>query len=157
MCKSVSLDLIVKGGIMNKRVILGAVIGMAVVALVIIGIVMYTNNGGNMANAVNCGSCSGGASGCSPSQTSGCGASRSSNLNNQKQSYDGNYQRQDLQNQNTSFEAVEKLAVEYYENNFGETGITAKAQQSGCCVVAVIYKDGNPIDSLKYHNGQFYK
>lgn len=142
---------------MNKRVILGAVIGLAVVALVIIGIVMYTNNGGSYANAVNCGSCSGGTSGCSSSQASNCGASKTSGCGSQQQSYSGNYQRQDLQNQNSGFEAVEKAAVEFYETNYGETGITAKAKQSGCCVVAVIYKDGKPIDSLRYQNGQFIK
>lgn len=133
---------------MNKRVILGAVIGLAVVALVIIGIVMYTNNGGNLASAVNCGSCTG----CSSSDS--CSTQNNSN---QQQTYGSNYQRQDLQSQGSNFEAIEKAAVEFYETNYGETGITAKAKQSGCCVVAVIYKDGKPIDSLRYHGGQFYK
>lgn len=154
---SAFLDLTVKGGIMNKRVILSAIIGLAVVALVIIGIVMYTNNGGSYANAVNCGSCTDRTSGCSSSQTSNCGASKTAGCGSQQQSYDSNYQRQDLQNQNPGFEAVEKAAVEFYEKNYGETGITAKAKQSGCCVLAVIYKDGKPIDSLRYQNGQFIK
>jgi hypothetical protein len=134
---------------MNKRVILGAIIGLAVVALVIISIVMYSNNGGNLTNAVNCGSCTG----CS----SLSGSCSTPNYDNQKQSYGGNYQRQDLQNQGSNFEAIEKAAVEFYVKNFGVTGVTAKAQQSGCCVVSVIYKDGKPIDSLRYHGGQFSK
>lgn len=157
MCKSAFLDLTVKGGIMNKRVILGAVIGLAVVALVIIGIVMYSNNGGDYANAVNCGSCTGGTAGCSSSQTSGCASSKVAGSSNQQQSSDNYYQRQDLQNQSTGFESIEKAAVEFYEKNYGETGISAKARQSGCCVVAMIYKDGKPIDSLRYQNGQFVK
>lgn len=133
---------------MNKRVILGAVVGLAVVALVIIGIVMYTNNGGNLASAVNCGSCTG----CSSSGS--CSTQKNSN---QQQSYGSNYQRQDLQSQGSNFGEIEKAAVEFYETNYGGTGLTARAQQSGCCVVAVIYKDGKPIDSLRYHGGQFYK
>lgn len=142
---------------MNKRIILGTVIGLTVVALVIIGIVMYTNNGGSYANAVDCGSCTGGTSGCSSAQASGCGSAKSAGCGSQQQSYSSNYQRQDLQNQGSGFEAVEKAAVEFYEKNYGETGVSAKAMQSGCCVVAVIYKDGKPIDSLRYKDGQFFK
>lgn len=142
---------------MNKRVILGAVIGLAVVALVIIGIVMYTNNGGNYANAVDCGSCTGGATGCSSSQASGCASSKVAGCSGQQQPSNNYYQKQDLQNQNAGFETIEKAAVDFYEKNYGETGISAKAMQSGCCVVAMIYKDGKPIDSLRYQNGQFTK
>lgn len=142
---------------MNKRVILGAVIGLAVVALVIIGIVMYTNNGGNYANAVDCGSCTGRTAGCSSSQAAGCASSKVAGCAGQQQPSNNYNQRKDLQNQNTGFETIEKAAVEFYEKNYGETGISAKAMQSGCCVVAMIYKDGKPIDSLRYQNGQFTK
>ena len=133
---------------MNKRFVIGTVIGLAIVALVIVGIVIYTNRGGDLANAVDCGSCSGKSSGCA--QESGCSASQRTSCGNENA-----YQRQDIES--SDFTSIEKSAVEFYQKTFNEANVSAKAVKSGCCILVTIQKDGKTIDNFRYENGQFIK
>ncbi|MBP6929121.1 MAG: hypothetical protein KBC24_06035 [Caldisericia bacterium] len=127
---------------MDRRVWAGIIAGAAVVVLVIIGIVAYTNNGGSLASANNCGSS---CSGCSAEKSGGCGG----------ESY--NAENEQASETTTDLKTLEKEAVNYYAKTYGDSNVTAKTFNAGCCTGVAIIKDGKIIDSLKYKDGQFFK
>ena len=126
---------------MDRRIWAGIIAGAAVVVLVIIGIVAYTNNGGSLASANNCGSS---CSGCS-AEKSGCSG----------ESY--NTENEQISETPTDLKALEKEAVDYYAKTYGDSNVTAKTFNAGYCTGVAIIKDGKIIDSLKYKDGQFFK
>ncbi|NLI40975.1 MAG: hypothetical protein GX421_07330 [Caldisericales bacterium] len=128
---------------MDRRFWAGIIAGAAVLALVVIGIVAYTNNGGSLASANNCGSS------CAESGAGGCGG----------ESYGSGCGEQiaPTTNATTDLKSLEKEAVDYYARTYGDSNVTAKTFNAGCCTGIAIIKDGKVIDSFKYKDGQFFK
>ncbi len=129
---------------MRTNIVVGVVIATAVVALVVMGIVFFTNRGGNLASAINCTACTadgkGSVSCASKGASSGCVQGQVSSASEQ-----------------LDMVQLEKDAVAYYGKNFGDFAITAKPYNAGCCTGFAIVKDGKVIDNLKYKDGQFWK
>lgn len=129
---------------MRLNVIVGLITAFAVVALVVMGIVFFTNRGGDLASAINCTACTSidmrngpCASKCA---SSGCGQNQLNSASEQ-----------------VGFMQLEKDAVSYYTKNFGDAAVTAKSYNAGNCIGFAIIKDGKVIDNLKYKDGQFFR
>ena len=50
---------------------------------------------------------------------------------------------------------LEKNAIAWYAQNFGDSNVTAQAKDYGCHQQVTIKKDGKPVKELAYRNGQF--
>lgn len=50
---------------------------------------------------------------------------------------------------------LEKLAIDWYTKNYGDSDVTAEVQDFGCHKQITIKKDGKAVKELSYRGGQF--
>jgi hypothetical protein len=59
--------------------------------------------------------------------------------------------------QPTKTDAAINAAIAYYHQKYGSTQVTATAKDFGCHMEVTIFKEGKPVMTLTYLNGQIYE
>jgi len=54
-------------------------------------------------------------------------------------------------------DAAIKVALTYYQQKYGDSSVSATAKDYGCHIEVTIIKEGQPIKTLTYVNGQIYE
>ena len=54
-------------------------------------------------------------------------------------------------------DAAIKAALTYYQQKYGDSAVSATAKDYGCHIEVTIVKEGQPIKTLTYVNGQIYE
>ena len=81
------------------------------------------------------------------SQTGCCGTSRGS----------GGPQSSQTAPQLSKTDSAIKAALTYYQQKYGDSSVNATAKDYGCHIEVTIIKEGQPIKTLAYVNGQIYE
>jgi len=66
----------------------------------------------------------------------------------------GNLQNEDIPLQSDITNAAINAALAYYQQRYGDSTVTATAKDYGCHIEVTILKEGQPVKTLIYANGE---